>query len=171
MTAPPGLIEFDALSDARAVELLARCCSSTVWARRVAAGRPFRSADALYRTADEVLAALTESEVDAALAGHPRIGDRADNPSSAREQSAVASAGDDVRARLRAGNEAYEQKFGHVYLVCASGRSAHELLDVLHERLGNDAATERTILRSELAAINRIRLERLLDEIASGQLR
>ncbi|WAM17750.1 MULTISPECIES: 2-oxo-4-hydroxy-4-carboxy-5-ureidoimidazoline decarboxylase [Rhodococcus] len=165
MTEPPGLIAFNALSVARAVDLLVQCCSSTVWAQRMAAGRPFPSADALYTAAENVLGDLTESEVDAALAGHPRIGDRADNPSSAREQSAVAAADDDVRARLRAGNEEYEQKFGHVYLVCASGRSAHELLDVLRDRLGNDSATERKILRTELAAINRIRLERLLGEI------
>ncbi|MFC9767485.1 2-oxo-4-hydroxy-4-carboxy-5-ureidoimidazoline decarboxylase [Rhodococcus jostii] len=165
MTEPPGLIAFSALSDARAADLLVQCCSSAVWAERVAAGRPFPSADALYTAADDVLGDLTESEIDAALAGHPRIGDRADNPSSAREQSAVAAADDDVRARLRAGNEEYEQKFGHVYLVCASGRSAQELLDVLRDRLGNDSATERKILRTELAAINRIRLERLLGEI------
>ncbi|MFC0447916.1 2-oxo-4-hydroxy-4-carboxy-5-ureidoimidazoline decarboxylase [Rhodococcus jostii] len=165
MTEPPGLISFNALSDARAVDLLVQCCSSTVWAQRMAVGRPFPSADALYTAAENVLGDLTESEIDAALAGHPRIGDRADNPSSAREQSAVAAADDDVRARLRAGNEEYEQKFGHVYLVCASGRSAQELLDVLRDRLGNDGATERKILRTELAAINRIRLERLLGEI------
>ncbi|RZK84272.1 MAG: 2-oxo-4-hydroxy-4-carboxy-5-ureidoimidazoline decarboxylase [Rhodococcus sp. (in: high G+C Gram-positive bacteria)] len=165
MTEPPGLISFNALSDARAVDLLVQCCSSTVWAQRMAAGRPFPSADALYTAAENVLGDLTESEIDAALVGHPRIGDRADNPSSAREQSAVAAADDDVRAGLRAGNEEYEQKFGHVYLVCASGRSAHELLDVLRDRLGNDGATERKILRTELAAINRIRLERLLGEI------
>ncbi|MEN0140320.1 MAG: 2-oxo-4-hydroxy-4-carboxy-5-ureidoimidazoline decarboxylase [Rhodococcus sp. (in: high G+C Gram-positive bacteria)] len=168
MTEPPGLIAFNALSDARAVDLLVQCCASTVWAQQVAAGRPFPSADALHTAADTALADLTESEIDAALAGHPRIGDRADNPSSAREQSAVASADDDVRARLRSGNEEYEQKFGHVYLVCASGRSAQELLDVLHARLGNDAATERTILRTELAAINRLRLERLLGENGDG---
>ncbi|CAG7591270.1 2-oxo-4-hydroxy-4-carboxy-5-ureidoimidazoline decarboxylase [Rhodococcus opacus] len=165
MTEPPGLIAFNALSDARAVDLLVQCCSSTVWAQRMAAGRPFPSADALYTAAENVLGDLRESEIDAALAGHPRIGDRADNPSSAREQSAVAAADDDVRARLRAGNEEYEQKFGHVYLVCASGRSAHELLGVLRDRLGNDSVTERKILRTELAAINRIRLERLLGEI------
>lgn len=165
MTEPPGLIAFNALSDALAVDLLVQCCASTVWAQRVAAGRPFPSADALRTAADDVLTDLSESEVDAALAGHPRIGDRADNPSSAREQSAVASADDDVRARLRSGNEQYERKFGHVYLVCASGRSAQELLDVLHARLGNDAATERRILRTELAAINRLRLDRLLGGI------
>nr|WP_271211571.1 2-oxo-4-hydroxy-4-carboxy-5-ureidoimidazoline decarboxylase [Rhodococcus wratislaviensis]GLK37682.1 2-oxo-4-hydroxy-4-carboxy-5-ureidoimidazoline decarboxylase [Rhodococcus wratislaviensis] len=165
MTEPPGLIAFNALSDARAVDLLVQCCSSTVWAQRMAAGRPFPSADAVYTAAENVLGDLTESEIDAALAGHPRIGDRADNPSSAREQSAVAAADDDIRARLRAGNEEYEQKFGHVYLVCASGRPAHELLDVLRDRLGNDSVTERKILRTELAAINRIRLERLLGEI------
>ncbi|MDT7705937.1 MAG: 2-oxo-4-hydroxy-4-carboxy-5-ureidoimidazoline decarboxylase, partial [Pseudonocardiales bacterium] len=71
------------------------------------------------------------------------------------------SAGDDVRAALAAGNRAYEERFGHRYLVCASGRSAEDLLGTLHVRLGNDPATERDVALTELAAINRIRLGRL----------
>ncbi|MFZ2178198.1 MAG: 2-oxo-4-hydroxy-4-carboxy-5-ureidoimidazoline decarboxylase, partial [Rhodococcus sp. (in: high G+C Gram-positive bacteria)] len=110
----------------------------------------------------------SDAEIDQALSGHPRIGGRADNSSSAREQSAVASADDAVRENLRAGNEEYEKKFGHVYLVCASGRSAQELLAILHERLRNDSLTERRILRRELAAINRLRLEGLLDDYSRG---
>jgi 2-oxo-4-hydroxy-4-carboxy-5-ureidoimidazoline decarboxylase len=168
MTEPPGLSTVNEWSDEQAVALLTECCSSTVWARRVAAARPFRTAEELYTRADEVLAELTEAEIDEALAGHPRIGDRPDNASSAREQSAVASADRELRAKLRAGNEEYERKFGHVYLVCASGRSAQELLDVLHRRLDNDSSTERRVLRAELAAINRLRLVRLLNHSTEG---
>ncbi|MCQ4117640.1 2-oxo-4-hydroxy-4-carboxy-5-ureidoimidazoline decarboxylase [Rhodococcus tibetensis] len=168
MTEPPGLTTFNAANDEQAVVILTECCSSTVWAHRVAAARPFRTADELYTRSDEALAELTEAEIDNALAGHPRIGDRPDNASSVREQSAVAAADDGLRAKLRAGNEAYEKKFGHVYLVCASGRSAQELLDVLHRRLGNDSNTERKNVRMELAAINRLRLARLLHDIPVG---
>lgn len=112
--------------------------------------------------ADRVLAELPEAEIDHALDGHPRIGGTADNPSSKREQAAVTTAGTEVREKLAAGNRAYEDKFGHVYLVCATGRSAEELLAILEERLDNDAETERRVLRVELAKINRIRLGRVL---------
>ncbi|MCW2716346.1 2-oxo-4-hydroxy-4-carboxy-5-ureidoimidazoline decarboxylase [Pseudonocardia sp.] len=149
---------FNALtSDAAEQELLA-VCAAPRWAAQVAAGRPYASADALQ---DAAAAALTDADLDAATAGHPRIGDRVGSGASAREQAAVGSAGDDVRAALAAGNRAYEERFGHRYLVCASGRSAEDLLGTLHVRLGNDPATERDVALTELAAINRIRLGRL----------
>ena len=72
--------------------------------------------------------------------------------------------GDDVRAALAEGNRAYEERFGHVYLVCATGRSGPELLAVLRSRLRNDPAYERTVVRDELGKINRLRLQRLLEE-------
>lgn len=146
------------------MHLLFEVCSSTIWARRVLAGGPFEDADALLDRADRVLAELPDAEIDAALDGHPRIGARPDNPSSAREQAAVASAGDEVRAELAARNRDYEDQFGYVYLVCASGRSAEELLAILNERLDNDPETERRVMRNELAKINRLRLQRLLSE-------
>jgi len=111
------------------------------------------------------LAAMTESDVDIALQGHPRIGEpltAASAESSRREQAGVADAEDSVRRRLADGNRDYERRFGHVYLVSAAGRSAPELLELLGERLANDPATERAVLRQELAKINRLRLERLL---------
>ncbi|BDX33895.1 2-oxo-4-hydroxy-4-carboxy-5-ureidoimidazoline decarboxylase [Mycobacterium antarcticum] len=137
-------------------------CASTVWAQRLLAGGPFRDVDALLNRADRVLAELPDTEIDAALDGHPRIGATVDNASSAREQAAVATAADSVKAALAAKNAEYDEKFGYVYLVCASGRSAEELLDVLTERLHNDAETERRVMRRELAKINRLRLHRLL---------
>ena len=87
-----------------------------------------------------------------------------DNVSSAREQASVAQAGDDVRAELAAKNRQYEDRFGYVYLVCATGRTAEELLAILTERLENDPETERRVMRNELAKINRLRLERLLSK-------
>ena len=162
-----GLKGFNALSERQRMHLLFEVCSSTIWARRVLAGSPFRDAEALYNRADRVLAELPDAEIDAALDGHPRIGasvSAAHSPSSAREQARVADAGEAVKTALAAKNREYEDRFGYVYLVCASGRSADELLDILTDRLDNDPNTERRVMRNELAKINRLRLERLLSE-------
>jgi 2-oxo-4-hydroxy-4-carboxy-5-ureidoimidazoline decarboxylase len=161
-----GLDGFNRLTDRQRMHLLFEVCSSTIWARRVLAAAPFRDVDALLDRADRVLAELPDAEIDAALDGHPRIGGRVDNASSAREQAAVAAAGDDIRAVLAAKNREYEDTFGYVYLVCASGRTAEELLAILTERLENDPDTERRVMRSELAKINRLRLQRLLSKEA-----
>jgi 2-oxo-4-hydroxy-4-carboxy-5-ureidoimidazoline decarboxylase len=155
---------FNRLTDRQQMNLLFGVCSSTIWARRVLAGSPFRDVDALLDRADRVLAELPDAEIDAALDGHPRIGAQVDNPSSAREQALVTGADAGVRAELAVKNRDYDEKFGYVYLVCASGRSAEELLAILTDRLDNDPDTERRVMRNELAKINRLRLERLLSE-------
>jgi 2-oxo-4-hydroxy-4-carboxy-5-ureidoimidazoline decarboxylase len=164
-----GLAEFNRLSERQRMHMLFEVCSSPIWARRVLAGGPFRDAEALLDRADRVLAELSDSEIDAALDGHPRIGGRVDNATSAREQAGMMTAGDDVRAELAAKNHDYEDRFGYVYLVCASGRSAGEMLDILTERLDNDPETERRVMRNELAKINRLRLQRLLAEREEGR--
>jgi 2-oxo-4-hydroxy-4-carboxy-5-ureidoimidazoline decarboxylase len=159
-----GLDGFNRLTDRQRMHLLFGVCSSTIWARRVLAGGPFRDVEALLERADRVLVELGDTEIRAALDGHPRIGGRVDNASSACEQVGVAAADDHVRIELSAKNTAYEDKFGYVYLVCASGRSAGELLAILTGRLKNDPATERRVMRTELMKINRLRLQRLLSQ-------
>ncbi len=158
-----GIAAFDALSDDAAYRAVLACCSSPDFARALVAGRPFGSVETLLDAADEVLAGLPESELDRALAGHPRIGERPHSDASAREQAGVAGAADVVRAALAEGNRAYEERFGHIYLVCASGKSGEELLALLTARLRNDPETERRIVRTELGKINRIRLRALLE--------
>lgn len=158
------LSEFDTLPPDDAARVLGEVCSSPGWVSRLVEARPYGSLDALIARAADVLAGLDETEVDDALAGHPRIGERCAHASSRREQSGVAGAGAQVLDALATGNRAYEERFGHVYLVCANGRPAGELLAVLRGRLGNDPATERRVLRAELREINRLRLERLLEE-------
>ena len=155
---------WNAVPEAEAVAALVACCASAEWARRVARARPFGSVDEVVETADVVLSGLDEYEVDSALAGHPRIGERSEHASSQREQAAVAAADADVLDALAAGNREYEERFGHVYLVCADGRPARELLAVLRERLGNEPGVERRVLRGELARINAIRLRRMFGE-------
>jgi 2-oxo-4-hydroxy-4-carboxy-5-ureidoimidazoline decarboxylase len=173
VSTPPGrspqdTAAFDALAGADAVRALLAVCSSRAWAEQVGARRPYGSAEALHAAADEALAALTEADMDAALAGHPPIGERNVTAAAARrEQAGMAAASDETRAALAEGNARYEQRFGHAYLVCAAGRSADELLAVLRERLGNTPDEERRRLRVELAAINRLRLTRMLEGSSS----
>lgn len=156
-----NIAEFDGLQAAEAERELLTVCRSPRWARDVSARRPYGSAEALQAAA---AAALVDDDLDDAMAGHPRIGDRSAGGQSRREQSAVATAEADLLTALAEGNREYEERFGHVYLVCATGRSADELLATLRARLGNDPATERTVALRELAAINRLRLDRLVRE-------
>ncbi|GAA5137352.1 2-oxo-4-hydroxy-4-carboxy-5-ureidoimidazoline decarboxylase [Pseudonocardia adelaidensis] len=154
------LDEWNALDAADAERELLQVCASRRWAREVASSRPHPDVASLQATAE---VALTDADLDEAMAGHPRIGDRAAAGASRREQSGVAGADADVLTALADGNRAYEERFGHVYLVCATGRSAQELLEILRVRLGNDPATERAVALAELAAINRLRLARLVE--------
>lgn len=135
-----------------------------VWADGLIAARPYDDLDAVLATSDAIVAGLDETQIDAALAGHPRIGERAEGldeesaARSAREQAAVSQADDDVQEAITRGNADYEERFGRIYLVAAAGRSADELLSLLRERLGNDPATELDVVRGELARISRTRL-------------
>jgi len=145
---------------------LTACCAAPAWVGALVAGRPFSDVDALYAASDVAIAELTDADLAAALAAHPRIGDRPVGPDaewSRQEQAASASASDDVRARLADANAAYEQLFGHVYLVCATGRSAEDLLATCQARLENPPAAERAVVLGELAKISRIRLAKLLN--------
>ncbi|WP_344650816.1 2-oxo-4-hydroxy-4-carboxy-5-ureidoimidazoline decarboxylase [Cryptosporangium japonicum] len=161
---------MDAFNDAdaeTAAALLHPCCASTAWAKAVVAGRPYPDLDALIAASDPVVKDLSWADVEEALAAHPRIGDRpkvavtTEKRWSQGEQAGVADADREVLAALADGNAAYEARFGHVYLVCASGRSAEELLGILQDRLDNDPAHEHDVVRGELAAITRLRLAKL----------
>ncbi len=160
----PVEVSLDRLDDDDLRDRLLEVCASPRWVDLVADAAPYGSADAVLAAADRALLALTEPDLDDALAGHPRIGERPTGPgheTSRREQAGV---GDDVRAALVEGNREYEERFGHVYLVCASGRSGEDLLGVLRSRLGHEPAYERGVVRDELGKINRLRLTRLLEE-------
>jgi 2-oxo-4-hydroxy-4-carboxy-5-ureidoimidazoline decarboxylase len=157
-----GIDSFNALSETQAVHALYACCSSRMWAVRVAAARPFADERALLDQSDLVLTELTDTDLDEALDGHPRIGDRPTDASSTREQRNVTDADPAVLEELRTANRTYEEKFGHVYLVHADGRPADELLRILRRRLHNDPDTERRVLRLELAKITRSRLSRMI---------
>jgi 2-oxo-4-hydroxy-4-carboxy-5-ureidoimidazoline decarboxylase len=131
----------------------------------VGSGRPYASVDDLLACSDDSVASLTQADLEQALAGHPRIGEQASGASH-QEQAGVRAADPGTVRALADGNDAYEQRFGHIYLVCASGRSGAELLDLLRERLANDPGTEWGVVRGELGKINRIRLLKLLEGAA-----
>jgi 2-oxo-4-hydroxy-4-carboxy-5-ureidoimidazoline decarboxylase len=144
-------------------QLLA-CCSSARWAAEVASGRPYGSAGELLASSDAAMAGLAPADLEQALAGHPRIGERRGTDArSRREQAGVLGADPATIQALAEGNEEYERRFGHIYLVCATGRNAADLLALLRERLGNDDGTEWGVVRRELGKINRIRLAKMLD--------
>ncbi|WP_084956807.1 2-oxo-4-hydroxy-4-carboxy-5-ureidoimidazoline decarboxylase [Thermoactinospora rubra] len=159
-----GLAAFNALSAADAERELLTCCASRAFARHVAALRPYRDLAQLTAAADSAVRELDWPDVLEALGAHPRIGERragADRESSwsRQEQSGVQ---DHVRAELAEGNRAYEARFGHVYLICATGLTGEEMLARLRERLGNDEEAERAVVRDELAKITRLRMAKLL---------
>ena len=156
------------------LELL-RLTAAPDWADALLDGRPYDDLDDLQHASDEIISALSEAQVDAALAGHPRIGETAtglDEESaarSAREQAGMARADAALQDAMARGNAEYETRFGRIYLVAAAGRSAEELLGYLEQRLGNDPAVELEVVRRELAAITRLRLADLLS--AEGSMR
>ncbi|WP_336209034.1 2-oxo-4-hydroxy-4-carboxy-5-ureidoimidazoline decarboxylase [Nonomuraea sp. LPB2021202275-12-8] len=163
---PTGLARFNALDPGDAEKELLACCASPAFAGPVAAGRPFADEEALAEAAAAAVRGLAWPDVLEALSAHPRIGERAGGASresswSRQEQSGVE---EHLRASLSEGNLAYERRFGHVYLVCATGLTGAEMLRRLRERLDADEEGERRTVREELAKITRLRVGKLVGE-------
>ncbi|QTE01818.1 2-oxo-4-hydroxy-4-carboxy-5-ureidoimidazoline decarboxylase [Streptomyces cyanogenus] len=164
---PPGLARFNELEERAALAALHEACASTEWARRLLAARPYATPEDLYAASDAAMAELTVADLHEAMAGHPPIGrPKPGDPASAREQRGMAGASDELRAEMLDLNLAYQEKFGHVFLVCATGRTGEQMRDAVKERIGNTPEQEREIVRTELGKINRIRLARLVEEDA-----
>ena len=162
-----GVEAFNAEPADRAAEVLRACNAAPRFVTEVLAGRPYADPDALVATAERAARALPWDEVATALAAHPRIGDRVEGSSaeaaaSRREQRSMDGAGTDVKAALLDGNRAYEQRFGHVFLIRAAGRSPEEMLAELRRRLGNDVAAEQAEVTEQLAQITGLRVRGLL---------
>lgn len=150
--------------DARA-ELL-RCCHSRRWAHAMNEARPFADTDELFERAESAWWELEPSDWLEAFAAHPRIGDRPDEGSttaewSSAEQAGMSSADATVQDIMAAGNRLYEDRFGHVFLICASGRTGEEMAGELTRRLQNTPEAELRTAAGEQAKITRLRLERL----------
>jgi 2-oxo-4-hydroxy-4-carboxy-5-ureidoimidazoline decarboxylase len=158
-----ALAAFNAAPPEAAERDLLGCCASGSFARTISGGRPYPGPAALQAAVDTAFRALNWDDIVESLNAHPRIGDRVPpGGQSAAEQSGAASASDQVRQALAEGNLGYERRFGHVFLICASGLSGQDMLDQLQARLDNDTDTERAVVRQELLKITRLRLTKLL---------
>jgi 2-oxo-4-hydroxy-4-carboxy-5-ureidoimidazoline decarboxylase len=164
------LTQFNELPAASARAALLACCSSPLWADRMTAARPFATLQDAISLSAETVSAMTAADLSTALAGHPRIGALRDAEArpdrsaawSRQEQALVGNADTRTSRELAEANLDYERQFGHIYLVCASGRTGPELLALLRTRLHNDPTAEWQVVRSELRQINEIRLRQLL---------
>ncbi|WP_250009011.1 2-oxo-4-hydroxy-4-carboxy-5-ureidoimidazoline decarboxylase [Actinoplanes sp. M2I2] len=162
---------FNSLPAARLEQDLHACCATPAWGAAIMAGRPYPGRAGLLAAAEAASRALSWPDVLTALSAHPRIGERPTGDSreaawSRREQSAAARDADDpVAAALIEANRAYEERFGHVFLIFASGRGPEEILAAARERLTNDDQAERVIVADQLRRIALLRLERVLDAL------
>jgi len=161
------LDQFNAAPAASLVPALLACCDVPAWAAAVSDQRPYPDVESVVTVADKAARALTPDEVDRALAAHPRIGERAEGGGteaelSREEQSGVAT-DTGTRAALDEGNRAYEERFGRVFLICATGLSAEDVLAALRERLEHDEPTETAVVAEELRKIALLRLRKLLE--------
>ncbi len=161
------LASFNTADDDEVTAALRSCNAAAPFAPAVASGRPYPSVDALVDRAGEVSRSLAWADVAQALAAHPRIGDRvsgesAEASSSRREQASMTQAGDDVRAAIVAGNREYEDRFDHVFLIRAAGRSPEEMLAELRRRLAHTADQERPEVVEQLAQITQLRVRALV---------
>ncbi|QNP69393.1 2-oxo-4-hydroxy-4-carboxy-5-ureidoimidazoline decarboxylase [Streptomyces roseirectus] len=165
MTPPsPGLTRFNTLPEPAAHAALTEVCAAPAWVRRLLASRPYPTAEALYAAGETAVHELDDAGLDAALAGHPPIGrPRPGDPVSSREQCGMSGADTELKAQMLELNLAYQEKFGHVFLICATGLTGGQLRDAARERIGNTPEREREIVRGELGKINRIRLARLVE--------
>lgn len=175
---------LDSLAEPLAIAALLRCCGSRRWAEAMARGRPYDEEPRLLTAAEIAFARLGREDWLEAFSHHPRIGDRSalaarfpTTPSgpaggsepraaawSAAEQGGVAGAGEDVLDALVRANREYEARFGHIFIVCATGKSAAEMLALLRERLPNDPDAELAIAAAEQRKITALRLKKLLRE-------
>lgn len=157
MTAPPAWLNSASDDDARAA--LREVCASRVWADAVLHGRPYAAVDDLLAANDAAMARLGAADLDEAMAAHPQIGrPEPGDVTSSREQRGMAGASEALRAEMLELNLAYQEQFGHVFLICATGLTAEQMRDAARERLGNPAEAERETVRAELTKINRLRL-------------
>lgn len=173
-----GLERFNSLPPQEARAELLKCCGSRRWAEAVAAARPFRSPEDLSGAAVRVWRELSPEDWLEAFRAHPKIGERkaADRVSeqarawSEREQAGAGVAPAETLSALAAGNRAYEERFGFIFIVCASGKSAGEMLSALEARMGHDAETELRVAAEQQRQITRLRLHKLLESL-SGNLK
>lgn len=166
-----GIERFNRLARTVARRALEDCCGSRRWAERVLAQRPYASAERLYDAAHKEWAELSRKDWLEAFRHHPPIGatkakekqSRTARQWSAEEQGAAQRVTAETQAVMAAANEAYEAAFGHVFLICAAGKTSEEILQSIQQRLSNDAEVEMQVAAEEQRKITRLRLQKLLE--------
>jgi 2-oxo-4-hydroxy-4-carboxy-5-ureidoimidazoline decarboxylase len=162
---------MNALSAAATIELFRQCCGATAWCEGIASLRPFADLAALHQAADIAFDRLAKPDWIEAFSFHPKIGDidslrmkyAGNEHWSASEQSGVSQADDHTIRQLIAGNREYETRFGYIFIVCASGKQATEMLGILGSRLHNDTAKELGVAADEQRKITHLRIDKLLN--------
>ena len=159
------LVDFNHLPEADAERELLRCCGSRRWAKETARARPFPKMSALLDRGDQVWESLSHEDWLEAFGHHPRIGEQGLREKWVQEeQKGIEGISEELLQGLLEGNRLYESRFNHIFLVCATGKSAKEMLTILHQRLDNDPVTELKIAAAEQAKITRLRLQKDLTE-------
>ena len=161
---------LNSLAGTEAEKELLQCCGSTRWAQQVAAARPYTTLEALLASANELWWSLDQDDWLEAFRSHPKIGEKkAAEPVSTQarkwsgqEQAGVTTASQETVNSLATLNRAYEDKFGFIFIICATGKTSDEMLSALRERLEHDAADELPIAAAEQSKITELRLKKLL---------
>ena len=161
---------LNSLTTEVAAKELRQCCGSTRWAEQMSNDRPYSTLEALVTHADQLWWSLTADDWLEAFRSHPKIGEKkaSDKVStqsqqwSGQEQSGVSSAPQDTVDSLAELNRAYEEKFGFIFIICATGKTSDEMLAALNERLQHDSDTELRLAAAEQAKITALRLKKLL---------
>jgi OHCU decarboxylase len=165
------LDDLNRLTGQQAEAEFRKCCGSSEWAKAMSDARPFSNSDELSSKADEIWWSLDEEDWLEAFRAHPKIGEKKAAAAqsaeaqqwSAQEQSESEKSADETKAALAAGNLKYEQRFGFIFIICATGKSAEEMLAALNGRLINGADTELRVAAEEQRKITQLRLEKLLE--------
>jgi len=160
--------KLNGLAEDEAAARLRECCAASAWVAGMLAGRPYASGAEVRAHGARLLDHLDWDGIQEALDAHPRIGQRVTGTGqeaawSRREQAGTADSTDEVKAALVAANRAYEERFGHVFLIFASGKSDVEMLAAAQARVEHADAHERTVVRGELGRIVDLRLQRMLE--------
>jgi 2-oxo-4-hydroxy-4-carboxy-5-ureidoimidazoline decarboxylase len=163
-------LHLNALSEEDCMAALMRCCGSALWARKMCASRPFTDAESVFKQADELWSQMTKADILEAFLHHPQIGANVESLRkkfqqtaawSESEQASVSHASEDTLSRLAKGNAEYKARYGYIFIVCATGKSAAEMLALLTARKDNAPEIELKLAAAEQSKITKLRLEKL----------
>jgi 2-oxo-4-hydroxy-4-carboxy-5-ureidoimidazoline decarboxylase len=167
-----ALSRWNSASEREAINEIFSCCGSLAWAKQLVGRRPIKDEPSLIVASDEIWNHLKPQDWMEAFSKHPRIGERKAPPVassqsaawSAQEQRSAADANEAVKENLAAANHEYEQRFDRVFIVCATGKSADEMLAIMRRRMSNDEATELRETAEEQRKITNLRLRKWLSQ-------